>query len=361
MGELRYSWGKVFILHIYNSTIFVIRKDKHTAQHHHKNKTTTLKKLIILFLLLIGGICKGQNLVPNPSFEIDTLCPDTGSELNYAPPWYAVGGDPDYFNSCDGSMINSVGVPLNILGFQSARTGVAYAGQYFYGSNIFSSVEGKEYMQVQLIDTLIEQHIYCVSYYVSLANPYIFHYNNVAITEMGMYISNDTVNINTLGTLPYTPQIQSPAGVYLNDTINWMEISGQYTAHGGEKYITIGNFKFHSDTIGVRAYTNPNYANMSYYYIDDVSLVDCGTVGINEFQISNLQLYPNPITDKLAIQTNTTEPFEIILYDLSSRKLLQQSFTTTTIINTESLAKGMYIYQVRNKKGISKTGKVIKE
>lgn len=74
-----------------------------------------------------------------------------------------------------------------------------------------------------------------------------------------------------------------------------------------------------------------------------------------------INIFPNPITNELNIKIDNYEPAEITLYDLASRKLLQQTFTNTTTINTEQLAKGMYLYEVRNRNGIIKNGKVIKE
>ncbi len=86
------------------------------------------------------------------------------------------------------------------------------------------------------------------------------------------------------------------------------------------------------------------------------------TTGINESENTfGLSLFPNPVTNKLTITIDNYEPTEIILYDLASRKLLQQTFINSTIINTEQLAKGMYLYEVRNRTGIIKNGKVIKE
>ena len=88
----------------------------------------------------------------------------------------------------------------------------------------------------------------------------------------------------------------------------------------------------------------------------------CLTTGINSINDNvNLKVYPNPITDELNVLCTNNEVYEFILYDLSSRKLLQQTFTNTTTINTEQLAKGMYLYTVRNKNGIIKNGKVIKQ
>ena len=86
---------------------------------------------LILILIQVGWAKAQPNLVPNYSFEIDTLCPDNGSQIDYAIPWHsATGGSPDYFNACDGSAIISVGVPQNWCGNQNARTGDAYSGIY---------------------------------------------------------------------------------------------------------------------------------------------------------------------------------------------------------------------------------------
>ena len=48
-------------------------------------------------------------------------------------------------------------------------------------------------------------------------------------------------------------------------------------------------------------------------------------------------------------------------HDIASRKLLQQKFTNAVSLNTEQLAKGVYLYEVRNKNGVIKKGKVVKD
>jgi hypothetical protein len=40
---------------------------------------------------------------------------------------------------------------------------------------------------------------------------------------------------------------------------------------------------------------------------------------------------------------------------------LQRKFTNTVTLNTAQLAKGMYIYEVRDKRGEVRKGKVVKE
>ncbi len=75
---------------------------------------------------------------------------------------------------------------------------------------------------------------------------------------------------------------------------------------------------------------------------------------------SNFQVFPNPVTNELHVKTNTNEPIEIILYDIASKILLHQSFVNSTSINTEQLTRGIYIYELRNKNGVIKKGKVVK-
>ena len=72
-------------------------------------------------------------------------------------------------------------------------------------------------------------------------------------------------------------------------------------------------------------------------------------------------LYPNPFIDKFNIVAKESGQFEIILWDILSRKLIQQTFTESATLNTEQLANGIYIFEVRNKNETILTGKVIKQ
>ena len=83
---------------------------------------------------------------------------------------------------------------------------------------------------------------------------------------------------------------------------------------------------------------------------------------VNEIQQDvNVHFLPNPFSSNLIVESSDNQQLEIILYDILSRKLLQQQFTNSISINTELLAKGIYIYKVRNKMGVIKNGKVVKD
>jgi parallel beta-helix repeat protein len=87
-----------------------------------------------------------------------------------------------------------------------------------------------------------------------------------------------------------------------------------------------------------------------------------GNVGIADYDLqSQIMIYPNLVVDKLNIKASNKELLEITLYDISSRKILQHKFTNYVSLNTEQLAKGIYVYEVRDKNGLCKKGKVVKD
>jgi len=66
------------------------------------------------------SFCKGQiNLVPNPSFESYTACPNNAATISFATGWLNFGQTPDYFNSCANSTASFVGVLSNYFGYHT--------------------------------------------------------------------------------------------------------------------------------------------------------------------------------------------------------------------------------------------------
>ncbi|MFI5219936.1 MAG: T9SS type A sorting domain-containing protein [Bacteroidia bacterium] len=302
-------------------------------------------------------------MVPNPSFEMHDTCPDNGNQINFATFWnnpqpYS---SPDYFNAC--AIPPGYSVPLNIIGYEAAHSGVAYAGivTAHLNPNTPNAWNAREYIQAELLDTLQGGINYCVSFYVSAGDSVYYTSNNI-----GIYFSQTEVQDTTCQfcNLTYTPQLENSLS---NNIVGngWTLISGNYTASGGEKYIVIGNFRDSANTqttfIG---FTSLLFAYYAFCYIDDVSIsIDstmCSGTGINEVNENELSLFPNPVTDKINITTKGNELVEANFFDVTGRKILRQSFTNSISINAEQLAKGIYLYEVSNKNGVIKKGKVVK-
>lgn len=86
------------------------------------------------------------------------------------------------------------------------------------------------------------------------------------------FITPPDISTNDYTTLPLPAQIRSKN--IITDTLNWSRISGLYKAHGGEKYITIGNFTSRENTTKIY-FWRPDEIYIAYY-IDDVSVSPAG-------------------------------------------------------------------------------------
>ncbi len=308
-----------------------------------------MKKIIFLSVLLnlFQFISvKSQNLVPNPSFEFFTQCPTSDGQTDFAFPWYdPTGATSDYFNACANP--SYLGVPNN-SGFncyQPAKTGSAYCGFFSINSGLPNY---REYIQVELTDSLIYNVCYYIEFYLSLANTSSYGTNNI-----GCYISNTAVTTAQPNILNYTPQILAVGNPVINDTVNWVKVSGYYTAFGGEKYITIGNFNTNANTnvaVNDTVTFYPANDTSSYYYVDDVTLIDCSQIGINEIEGNcNFILFPNPASGNLTISFAYNNTKAIVnITDITGKIVLQSEIhNPKSEIDLTGFADGMYFVQIK--------------
>lgn len=203
-----------------------------------------------------------QNLVPNYSFEYITSCPNNGFQIGLAKPWFGPTTlFAEIFNSCDTN--SGAGVPNNVWGNQTARTGLGYAGIYARVGAVSSDL--RKYISVKLDTTLIAGVKYCITYYLNLSDS-----SGFGVSSIGVLFSKDSVKGTNGKNLPYTPQILNSASNFITDKVNWIKISGEYTSVGGEQFITIGNFANDVNTATKQA--TGSQQPYAYYYIDDVSV-----------------------------------------------------------------------------------------
>lgn len=121
-------------------------------------------------------------------------------------------------------------------------------------------------------------------------------YSTYAMKSIGTFFSLNTIGDNFDVVIDTLPQVVNK-DFFLKDSINWMKIEKTFIAHGGEKYITIGYFlsTIESDTLHIHTSNSFTEEDFSYYYIDNVSLIEIGMVPeeLCNAQISN---FPNIIT-----------------------------------------------------------------
>lgn len=237
-----------------------------------------LKRLLFCFFILtafFGNTQVIQNLVNNYSFEDTIKCPWNAGQVNFSKYWF----DPnfassDYFNVCANSHTLSnptstrVCVPQNAVGYQFPKTENAYCGLVTYANSLSN---GREYIKNRLRLPLTNSKTYCITFYISRSDSCTF-----ASANIGAYFSNDSM----MGTSPpylinVTPDIEETT--IINDTVNWVQVQGTYTANGSYSFMTIGNFRNDGNTVFSQTKplsSNLINLNLAYYYIDDVSVIE---------------------------------------------------------------------------------------
>ncbi|HTL80229.1 MAG TPA: T9SS type A sorting domain-containing protein [Bacteroidia bacterium] len=305
-----------------------------------------MKRLLCLFLfsLICAASFAQGNLVPNPSFEFDIACPNNNAQINFAVPWVNPSAvSPDLYDSCCTNY--GYDVPDNSEGEQDAHSnGSAYAG-------IITRANGdyQEYIQVKLSDSLRTNHFYCVNYFVSLAGR-----SKYATLSPQLFFSDTAISSTSQTYFPYQPQINP--NFVVNDTTDWVLISGYYVANGGENYITIGNF--YPDLLTPFDSMPNGIYPTAYYYIDDVSVAECDTIAPPIY--SAFTLTPNPSNGQFQLAGDFPIRSQLHVFNLLGQEVespidLPEGNNTTHLYFT--LAEGAYIYRIMQDKDLIYTSK----
>lgn len=228
-------------------------------------------KLLISILLFFSLNLKSQNqnLIPNSGFDSIKNCPYSGSNIiDIVPHWFSANkyGTPDIYNRC--ATPQSAGVPFHwYVNVQESRSENGYAG-----IGIYSELEsnGREYIEVKLIETLKKNRNYFVRYFVSPQSfPKFLGYRPSYTDAMGLRFTDTILYSNAINSRFYEPSIDNKKGL-ITDTVGWTAISGCYKAKGGELYATIGNFtpndKMNIISEGISR-------GVLYFYVEDVSVL----------------------------------------------------------------------------------------
>jgi hypothetical protein len=222
---------------------------------------------VLCLYIYIYIYSRSQNLVPNGDLEVHFDC--TAAIIESSSPWCGVNG-VTYLNTCMTSSVYaaptqhfSTGYPT----FQIPHSGNAYASFGFILPTLPTAVS--RYPHIKLKDTLDTGKIYCVTYYVSLMNDckYSADKFGALFTSTPFNCSTGNQNLYT----GFTPQVVSNPGMLYDDTLNWMEVNGTFTAIGTEAYLTLGNFFPNAAHTYSISYPGSPRA-LSEYYLDDVSV-----------------------------------------------------------------------------------------
>lgn len=335
--------------------MFVINK--------HMHYISSMKKLIYISIILL--FCKTfaysqTNLVPNPSFEQYTQCPNFAGQIGFVDYWFQpTTGTPDYFNSC-ASAADYVNIPITFMGNTNANTGSAIAGEAFFDNVFATGLIYREYIAVKLLNTLTNNQKYFVTYYLKLADS--SRYSTYALS---VFFSNDSISKNTYDTISATPQVNNTSSNFIVDKLNWTKMRGSFIANGTENYMYLGNFsaQISNDTLFVPGGGTQAYNNFPYYFFDDIcvsldSSFSENWIKLDEYSINTPIFYPNPVEDFLFLRYYSNN-LKFQLFDIRGDQILIER--NQEYFDLSFLKPGMYFFKCYTSKLKSQTFKLIKK
>lgn len=222
-----------------------------------------------------------NSIVPNGSFECITapgcfLVSGPG-QITWAPNWtYADASEASsIYNSCFLSDAN-LQPPAVYHGNQNPRTGSGMAG-FLVQNDQFSDWRAG-YVQIPLSTPLTAGNFYDMEFYVSRADNYGW-----AIGGIGAYFSVGAVtpgDYSPLNIHGYSPHFEYNPLTHITDAVGWTQITGTYTASGGEDHVIIGNFRITQPNGPLATYVCCGNG-LGFYFIDDVTLIQNGGLPVN--------------------------------------------------------------------------------
>lgn len=297
------------------------------------------------------------NLVPNFSFEQYDTCPNSQDQIQYAIGWSTysdVFSTPDYYNSCSSGFFN---VPNGAGGYQMAhRNCSAYAGLVTWGS----SGNDREHIGIQLNQPLIIGQKYFVSFYTVMGEVILGgnHYG-MPSNGIGMRFSSVSYNPGTPCPIDNFAHLYSPT--IINDSINWIRISGSIIADSAYQYLILGNFFDDANTDTMQYSCGSCFNSESYYFIEDIcvstdsllcnggiDVLSCAVFVLDTISNEKVSVFPNPAYNFITVLSQNNFRAEILLCDVFGKVVYSEKVNSANNlkINLSSFSSGIYVLKI---------------
>lgn len=273
---------------------------------------------LFIFVLVFEMNSSSQNLVLNPGFEDHGEISGNGSGTdnlkgNHVKNWISPNtGSPDYFRIDSDYLWNQYGNP-------KSHSGNAMAGIVIYGGK----KEYREYIMGEFSTPLIAGQTYDFSITIALAQ-----FCGVNVNQIGIYFSNKKVEEKkSYQALKLIPQLIIDSINQKNIEGKWIVFHEAYTAVGGEKFLTIGNFSSDKKTHNGKTSTAVNESlPFAYYYFDDVALIPHVEIErLDPLPIDTIKVVEIP-KDTLGIESGKTLVLHNIYFEVDKANLKKESF-----------------------------------
>lgn len=188
--------------------------------------------------------------------------------IQYAVGWgSATGKKVDLFSE-NATVESTVSTPKNFAGEQTALSGANYAGVRWWS---YQNKEPRTYLQTQMRHKMKKDSLYCVRFYVNLADL-----SKYATGELGAYFSKERIEKEDALSLTYDVTVPAVRTKVYGDMFSWVGVCGTYESKGNEEFMLIGNFAATEKTLNEKTKRPKGETRQqvfsAYYYIDNVEV-----------------------------------------------------------------------------------------
>ncbi len=282
------------------------------------------KILCVCCFLLIKNINAQTNLITNPGFENNTICPSFGGQINLATGWNNVNlvygnftvGTPDYFHTCG----SGTTVPPNTFAGQcNPHTGNAMAALVMYNSPYPGY---REYMSTPLSCPMTPGNTYTVSFWTTNGLNPISRYT---IKNIGIHFSTLPLTQSGYSLINVVPQVE--VTTMLGSTA-WVNYTFTVIPTANWQHLTIGAFRTDALNTPASTYSITTGAASVYanYFFDDIEVLGPATPTIGLSSISS----PSICLGQSAVIT----PVGSVNYSITPGNVTGQNFTVSPLVST---------------------------
>lgn len=255
-----------------------------------------MKSILPIILGAVSLNLTAQNWVPNYSFDNYINCPSNYNQVGFCQFWQpspvnnVPGYHTEFLHACNGGTFS---VPSSTWGNQTAVSGQGYMALCTMAPSV--AVDYRENIYVPLISPLTVGQTYYVSFKVSHTDASQFASNNIG----AKFSTVPNISVNNFAHVN--------SATVITDKVNWVTVSGSFTADSAYSFLGIGNFFTDANT------QSSNICGCQFplhgYFIDEVCVFrevigNCSlpyspaTVeNLDNLAIKNVLITPNPSTE----------------------------------------------------------------
>lgn len=162
-----------------------------------------------------------------------------------------------------------------------------------------------------------------------------------------------------------------------------LDVNGMTTTRQYFRLINTNQYQWYKDNEAINGATastytiaNPQPTDSGVYFCEitnttvdglvvtraDITLNVNATLSVDDNQLTEIRLYPNPTKNWLTIDGSNLQHTQINIYDLNGRLVLKKQLTdSTTVLNVENLSAGTYILKLKDSENKTLTKRFIKQ